>query len=1050
MKVSMFRSFACMTAVLAGSTACQAAAEGDAAQPSSAECVRQEKSGVPVVTEPLHEIVRDGAVGRLMVALGYGADVNEKDEAGYTPLMLAACLRQKEMMPLLLEAGADPRVRDEYGNSALMLAFHCLGYDAVTEECKDLPVDEDWQRQMIPIIRKLGKEEACAVNNDGRTVLMCAAAAGAAECVSALAELGADVNAAVSAGITALMFAADSGASDCVSALVKHGADVNAASFVGTTALMFAVQQKDEQSVQALIKAGADVRVKNKYGRSALNIASGDCYDSRSVRLVRMLAEAGADLQERDFNGRTALMRSLLYLSKDDCAEDVLSLVRLWGKAAVTDRDADGRTVLMLVAAMGLPECAEALMERGANVNERDAGGRTVLMYAAEEIDDEVGIQYLLEAGAEINAGDAEDCTALMYAAAAGNENVVQEMLDAGADINARDRYGRTALMYACLNDCINVAEVLLDAGADSRLKDGKGRTALMYYCLAMGRSSWAEEMLELLLKAGAEVNVQDNAGLTPLAYAIRNANAAVVNRLLAAGADANAKDVKGRTALMLAAQEQAYLSELLQAGAEVNVQDQDGRTALMYAVKQREEVADDNDVKLLLKAGATVDARDIYGRTALMYASWYRRKDCRTAIDALLEAGADSRLKDGNGYTAARPHPLMAALRDEDWDAVKRVVKNGPEFPDKDVTDIIPVMLKAVERYDHETLVLLLQSGKQVDAWSSVNALSYRFMNWNDGEELPPYRNQHGSRMAIASLALFLRHSCYHDADILNTLPYMSIDSTGICRYLCEREGGDLLIEAPGIMKSTWCGTAVPENGNPDVDLQCAVIENDMDAVKRALQNGANPNMRDAQNCSILVWAALCGNVECVKLLLKHNLSAGAAFLYPDCSGMETTPEICSLMSAASAASVQKSPCYAPDSLAGKSLVMDYTDAQFCGRDSIGKYVWVPLARATSLSGLGTSPKATRHLFPLNDDDKGTYNYSKTSGRTGHLSVKPENGESFTARFYELTFTSPTGGTAVEMQYREADNSAKEDGDPYKTYCQTRGIRFRVENEKP
>lgn len=962
MKVSLFHSLVCITAVLVGSAECSAAFDSDSERTPPLDSPYPGDHQDFTVQESLHDFIKAGDVDKLKDALSRGKNVNEKDEDGYTPLMLAVRLRQNEMIPLLLEAGADILEKDEMGCTALL---HLLKNAWKWS-------DESSTVDFLSLVRLSGKSVVAERDADGETALMHAVANGLTECATALIELGANVNARDDNGRTVLMHAVwrdNEGGS--VNYLLKAGAEFDAKDDKGYTTLMHAAMLGNKQVVQELLEAGADINAQDIHGHTALMHAVLKEHES----VISELLAAGADARIQD-NGKC--------------------------------------TALMFAAYHGLGECAAELMERGADVNERDARGRTVLMYATNARNDKFGIEHLLNKGAEVNATDAGGHTALMYATAAGNEQRVQELLEAGADVDMKDSKGRTALMYACFS---------------------------MHIC--------GTEMLELLLQAGAEVNARDNAGHTPLTYAVRNADEAWVNRLLDAGADVNVQDTKGRTALMLAVQDKADLSAaLLEAGAEVNVQDNDGRTALMYAVKQSRYFVEDA-VNLLLDAGATVNVRDIYGRTALMYASWYLHEEDRQAIiDALLKAGANNRLKDGNGYTAAQPPPLMAALGNRDWDAVKTLVNNGVKFPDKDVTEIIQLMLQKTISWDNGIVESLLQSGKHIDAWSAARYLNEAFSYWFDGE-LPSFHEQHGSRIAVASFASLLRHSCYSDADIQGTLPYIEIDTTGICRYLSDREGLTLSIDIPGSEHLTGYWGVVTPSAGLDVDCLCAIIENDMDAVKRALQNGANANMRDSRNCSMLTWAALCGNVECVKLLLKHNLSAGMAISYPDCRDMETTPEIRSMLMAA--ATAQESVCCAPDSLAGKSLVMDYTDAQFCGKESIGKAesekVWVPLAKAASLSGFGTSPKATRHLFPLNDDDKGTYNYSKTSGRTGHLSVKPENGETFPVRYYELTFTSPTGGTAVETQYRRY-YSARYGFVGYKTYCHTRRIHFRVENE--
>jgi TonB family protein len=51
--------------------------------------------------------------------LAHGADVNYTNQAGQTALMLAALMGRAQILPILLEAGADPLIRDSHGLTAL-------------------------------------------------------------------------------------------------------------------------------------------------------------------------------------------------------------------------------------------------------------------------------------------------------------------------------------------------------------------------------------------------------------------------------------------------------------------------------------------------------------------------------------------------------------------------------------------------------------------------------------------------------------------------------------------------------------------------------------------------------------------------------------------------------------------------------------------------------------------------------------------------------------------------------------------------------------------
>jgi hypothetical protein len=67
----------------------------------------------------LTQAVTSGDAGAVSTVLANGADVNERTGGGQTPLILATILGHTHLIPLLLEAGADPQLRDNLGLNAV-------------------------------------------------------------------------------------------------------------------------------------------------------------------------------------------------------------------------------------------------------------------------------------------------------------------------------------------------------------------------------------------------------------------------------------------------------------------------------------------------------------------------------------------------------------------------------------------------------------------------------------------------------------------------------------------------------------------------------------------------------------------------------------------------------------------------------------------------------------------------------------------------------------------------------------------------------------------
>lgn len=102
-----------------------------------------------------------------------GADVNGKDEDGWTALMWASGYTALDAVKALIEAGADVNLTDKRGKSALMLAARG-------------PIAAD----TVSIIKALlnAKANVRAADSDGNTALSYAGSAGHSDAVYALRD----------------------------------------------------------------------------------------------------------------------------------------------------------------------------------------------------------------------------------------------------------------------------------------------------------------------------------------------------------------------------------------------------------------------------------------------------------------------------------------------------------------------------------------------------------------------------------------------------------------------------------------------------------------------------------------------------------------------------------------------------------------------------------------------------------------------------------------------------------------------------------------------
>ncbi|ARO89069.1 hypothetical protein EBAPG3_007990 [Nitrosospira lacus] len=252
--------------------------------------------------------------------LKQGANVDAKDDDGWTALLKTAYLGRLLIMQTLLDAGADINTKCtciEYGGyTALMMAsFEVVSTGVVlTEENKNAMVDMLLARGANPNI----------ANNRGQTAMMLAL--GSIDKVRALLDRGADANARDAKGSTALMWAAFlRGDPESVHALLEKHADVNAKDNVGSTALMGAAASGHVENLEALLDAGANLHAKDAKGRTALMLA----VQQGQINEVQALLRRGAKVKDEDANGKTVLN----YAEEDLKGQKKMDMMRILKKA---------------------------------------------------------------------------------------------------------------------------------------------------------------------------------------------------------------------------------------------------------------------------------------------------------------------------------------------------------------------------------------------------------------------------------------------------------------------------------------------------------------------------------------------------------------------------------------------------------------------------------------------------------------------------------------------------------------------------------------------
>jgi hypothetical protein len=180
--------------------------------------------------------------------------------------------------------------------------------------------------------------------------------------------------------------------------------------------LLAAVLTEDVDEVKRLLATGADVNVLDT-GIDSTALAQAVQRDNRE--LIKILLDAGADVNEKNHSGLTALM----YVSDDTSIEVVGDLMAAGAKVDL--KDDEGKNALHHAASYDNAEALQALIDAGASVDATDESGRTALMIAAQE-GNEDNVTALIKAGATVNLRDEDDKTALGLAKENDNGEVVE------------------------------------------------------------------------------------------------------------------------------------------------------------------------------------------------------------------------------------------------------------------------------------------------------------------------------------------------------------------------------------------------------------------------------------------------------------------------------------------------------------------------------------------------------------------------------------------------------------------------------------------------
>nr|XP_046272584.1 ankyrin repeat and SOCS box protein 16 [Scatophagus argus] len=211
---------------------------------------------------------------------------------------------------------------------------------------------------------------------------------------------------------------------------------------------------------------------------------------------------------------QTSALRLAAGRGHTGCVEELLF------RGAEVNADPGGSAALHDACIGGHGVCVQLLLSHGAEADLLAADGSAPLHLCTSAHSLQCA-ELLLEGGAEVNVRMMESrLTPLHVAARRGLEEHVELFLRHGADVLATSREGETPLNAACsgaerpseAGRYLRVIQKLLDAGADPRTAGRKQHTPLHNAC-----ANCSPRIVEVLLQHGARADVANCAGFTPM-----------------------------------------------------------------------------------------------------------------------------------------------------------------------------------------------------------------------------------------------------------------------------------------------------------------------------------------------------------------------------------------------------------------------------------------------------------------------------------------------------------------------------------------------------
>jgi ankyrin repeat protein len=453
-------------------------------------------------------------------------------------LKICASLGIASRLPAVLQAGADPALKDE--NDCTSLWHACFNkHEAAAAE-------------LMEATKRAGALDLQDKHMHKRSALQVASANGLVSTVKGLLSLGANAALVDKSGNTSLMVAIENkqepAAAELMEATKRAGAlDLQDTSTWSTrSALHLASVNGLGSTVAKLLSLGADAALKEYSGCTSLWLACEKKHEAAAAELIEATKRAGAlDTQDNECK-----MSPLHMASARGLESTVAKLLSLG--ADITLKEKSGKTPLELAQGEGVKAAFAKHWSQVDITNEN----KNALLKICASLGIASRLPAVLQAGADPALKDENDCTSLWHACFNKHEAAAAELMEATKRAGALDLQNKgrsmSALHVASFHGLGSIIAKLLSQGANAALRDSDGKTSL-WIAIENKHESAAAELMEATKRAGA-LDLQDNSNkMSPLHVASILGLGGTVAKLLSHGANAALQVADGRTPVDLA-----------------------------------------------------------------------------------------------------------------------------------------------------------------------------------------------------------------------------------------------------------------------------------------------------------------------------------------------------------------------------------------------------------------------------------------------------------------------------------------------------------------